>query len=56
MRRYVWLRDFTTQTYLNELQTYSNHIELSEENRAALLACIAKMIDERYGGRITKAY
>jgi SAM-dependent methyltransferase len=56
LRRHVWLRDFTTQTYIDELNTYSNHIELSEENRAALLACIRGLIDTRYAGRITKAY
>jgi SAM-dependent methyltransferase len=55
-RRHVWLRPFTTQTYLDELNTYSGHIALSDENRLRLLACIAEMIDERYGGRITKAY
>ena len=56
MRRHVWQRDFTTQTYLDELNTYSSHIELSAEDRSALLSCIAAMIDGRYGGRITKAY
>jgi SAM-dependent methyltransferase len=55
-RRYVWLRDFTTQTYIDELNTYSNHIALSETNRRGLLACIRELSDGRYGGRITKAY
>lgn len=55
-RRYVWLRDFTAQTYIDELNTYSNHIALSEKNRGELLACISELIDGRYGGRITKAY
>ncbi|HYM16809.1 MAG TPA: class I SAM-dependent methyltransferase, partial [Dehalococcoidia bacterium] len=56
LRRYVWLRDFTTQTYIDEINTYSSHIELSGENRAALLACVRELIDSQYGGRITKAY
>jgi|CXWL01.1.fsa_nt_gi SAM-dependent methyltransferase len=55
-RRYVWLRNFTTQTYIDELNTYSAKLALSEEDRRALLSCIRTMIDERYGGRITKAY
>lgn len=55
-RRYVWLRDFTAATYMDELNTYSGHIVLSEENRRALLDCVRRMIDEEYGGRITKAY
>ncbi len=56
LRRHLWLRDFTTQTYIDELNTYSGHIDLSEENRTALLACIRDLIDTRYAGRITKAY
>jgi SAM-dependent methyltransferase len=55
-RRYVWLRDFTTETYLGELNTYSGHIALPDEDRAALLDCVARLIDTRYDGRITKAY
>lgn len=55
-RRYVWLREFTTQTYIDELGTYSSHLALDEEHRRALLACVRALIDERYGGRITKAY
>jgi SAM-dependent methyltransferase len=55
-RRHVWTRDFTTQTYIDELRTYSGNIALSEENRTALLSCIATLIDSRYNGSITKAY
>lgn len=55
-RRYLWERDFTTESYLGELNTYSGHIALSEENRRALLECISTLIDSKYGGRITKAY
>lgn len=56
VRRHVWLREFTTQSYIDEIGTYSTNLELSEENRQGLHACIARMIDERWGGRITKAY
>lgn len=55
-RRHVWLRQFTTATYIDELNTYSGHIALPETDRAALLACIAAHIDRDYGGAITKAY
>jgi SAM-dependent methyltransferase len=55
-RRYTWLRKFTTETYLGELSTYSNHIALSHADREALFACIAARIDRDYGGQITKAY
>jgi len=54
--RYVWLREFTTQTYLDELNTYSGHLALDQSNRAALLSCIGTMIDERYGNHIAKTY
>ncbi len=54
--RHVWLRDFTTQTYIDELNTYSGKLALSEADRTALLSCIRTMIDEQYGGRMTKAY
>lgn len=55
-RRYIWLREFTTQTYLDELGTYSSHLALDEANRHALLSCVGALIDERYGGQIAKAY
>ncbi|HXK34593.1 MAG TPA: class I SAM-dependent methyltransferase [Dehalococcoidia bacterium] len=55
-RRYTWLRDFTMRTYIGELNTYSNHIALSEEDRRALLECVARLIDGDFGGRVTKAY
>lgn len=55
-RRYTWLREFTTATYLGELNTYSSHIALPDEDREALLACITERIDRDYGGHITKAY
>ena len=55
-RRHAWLREFTTATYIDEIGTYSANLELSVEDREALHACIAEMIDTRYGGRIVKAY
>jgi SAM-dependent methyltransferase len=55
-RRHVWLREFTTQTYIDEIGTYSSNLGLSEEGREALHSCIAALIDGEYGGGITKAY
>lgn len=54
--RHAWLRDFTTETYLAEISTYSSTLELGDDNRTALLECIRRLIDERYDGAITKAY
>jgi len=56
LRRYVWLRDFTTQTYIDEISTYSGHIALSPDDRASLLACVSELLERGYGGAITKAY
>lgn len=56
VRRYEWERAFTTETYLGELNTYSNHIALDDEARGALLACVGSLINARYGGRIRKRY
>ena len=55
-RRYEWDRSYTTATYLDTLRTYSGHRALAPEARRGLLACIADLIESRYGGRITKRY
>jgi SAM-dependent methyltransferase len=56
VRRYAWDQHYTTRTYLDVLLTYSGHLALPPESRAGLLACIARLIDSRYGGRIAKRY
>jgi hypothetical protein len=38
------------------LRTYSGHRALAPAARAALLGCIAELIDGRFGGQITKRY
>jgi SAM-dependent methyltransferase len=55
-RRHLWLRDFTTASYIDEIGTYSGNLDLPEPAREALHSCIARLIDEHYDGRITKAY
>lgn len=55
-RRYFWTLPYTTKTYLDVLRTYSGHIALEEPNRSRLYACIGRLIDSKYGGRIEKAY
>lgn len=54
--RYYWEQEYTTEGYLDVLRTYSGHIALPDEARNGLLACIRDLIDNRYGGKITKAY
>ncbi|MGW2639224.1 class I SAM-dependent methyltransferase [Streptomyces sp. NPDC001348] len=55
-RRYEQDLTYTTAEYLDVLRTYSGHRALSEVARNGLLACIAGLIDGRYGGRVTKRY
>ena len=55
-RRYEWEHAYTTATYLDLLSTYSGHLALDDTSRAALLDCIATLIDSHYGGTITKRY
>jgi hypothetical protein len=55
-RRYEWDLSYTTAAYLDTLLTYSGHRALAPEARRGLLACIADLIESRYGGRITKRY
>jgi hypothetical protein len=47
---------YTTAEYLDLLCTYSGHRALDGDRRAALLHCIAAIIDGRHGGRIAKRY
>jgi SAM-dependent methyltransferase len=54
--RYEWERTYTTAEYLDLLYSYSGHRRLAAERRAGLLACIAELIDGRFGGRIAKRY
>jgi SAM-dependent methyltransferase len=55
-RRYEWEQPYTTAAYLDVLCTYSGHRALAPAARRGLLGCIARLIDSRYGGRITKRY
>jgi SAM-dependent methyltransferase len=55
-RRYERDIDYTTAEYLDLLCTYSNHRALEPDARDALLHCIARLMDERHGGRVAKRY
>lgn len=55
-RRYEWDLSYSTSAYIETLMTYSSHRALAPKARANLLACIAHLIESRYGGRITKRY
>lgn len=47
---------YSTAEYIDVLSTYSGHRDLPPEEHDGLLGCIARVIDERFGGRIAKRY
>ncbi|RKN12008.1 class I SAM-dependent methyltransferase [Streptomyces radicis] len=55
-RRYEHDLTYTTADYLDLLRTYSGHRALPGATRDGLLACVAGLIDGRYGGRVTKRH
>ena len=55
-RRYEWELEYSTAQYLDTLRTYSGHRALAADARRGLLACIADLIEARYGGRVRKRY
>jgi SAM-dependent methyltransferase len=55
MRRYPWTATYTTQQYLDLIDTYSDHATLPEERRAGLYQAIAAVLDRR-GGTLTLPY
>jgi len=53
-RRYEWELGHTTQEYLDLLRSYSSHRALTPDARDGLFACITRLMDGRFGGRIAK--
>ena len=56
VKTYPWSQVYTTQTYLQLLNTYSDHRQLDAATRAELYQGIAAIIDTKYKGVITKPY
>lgn len=56
VRRYEWDVTYSTPEYRDLLLTYSGHLALEPEAQRNLLACIGGLIDDRFGGSITKRY
>jgi SAM-dependent methyltransferase len=54
VRCYPWSETYDSARYTALLRTFSGHIALPDDVREPLIADVAGMIDERYGGRITK--
>ncbi|MGZ3425789.1 MAG: class I SAM-dependent methyltransferase [Polyangia bacterium] len=55
-RHYPWRAEYDARSYARLLGTYSDHLRLPDDVRAALLDGIAALIDTRFGGRIAKHY
>ncbi len=55
-RRYEREISYTTAEYLDLLMTYSDHIQLTAEQREGLLGCLGDLIEGEFGGRIVKRY
>jgi len=55
-RRYEHEQTYSTAEYRDLLLSYLGHRAMEPAARRGLLACIARLIDERYGGRIAKRY
>ena len=55
-RRHEWEVTYSAATYCELLGTYSPNLALPDDLRDGLLDCIATLIDERFGGTITKRY
>ena len=56
VRQYEWSQAYSTSDYLDLLLTYSGHLALGDHARIGLLDCIGALIDDYYGGSITKRY
>ena len=54
IRRYPWTETYDTGRYLQFLMTSSEHIAMQHEERAPLLADIASLIAQDFGGRVVK--
>lgn len=55
VQSYPWVERYTTEAYLGLLNTYSDHLRLSETRRLALFEAVAELID-RHGGQIERPY
>jgi SAM-dependent methyltransferase len=56
IRRYVWPVDYTADTYIDVLNTYSNHIAWPQWKRDKLFAEVRRLIAIRPDGRVRKHY
>ena len=56
VQTYPWFQSYTSQTYIQLLNTYSDHRNLETSIRTQLHQSIAAVMDSKYNGVITKPY
>ena len=56
MLKYRWETEYTAQTYVKLLNTYSDHIALEKDTRIELFDSIENLIETDFGGRIVKEH
>ena len=56
LRRYERELTYSSSEYRELLLTYSGHRAMEPDAQRGLLSCLARLIDERYGGQIVKRY
>jgi SAM-dependent methyltransferase len=54
VKRHVWTVDYSADTYIDVLNTYSGHIAFEQWQRNKLYAEVRRLIAQRPGGRIRK--
>ncbi len=55
-RTYDWTAEFDSVQYLKLLNTFSGHLALSEQTKARLFKAISDLINDEYGGVISRPY
>jgi SAM-dependent methyltransferase len=55
-RRHEWEVTYSAATYCELLGTYSTNLALPDDLRDDMFGCIGSLIDERFGGSVTKRY
>ena len=55
-REYPWSHEYSSDGFTSMTSTRSDVLLLADDARAALLAAVARMIDDEFGGTITVAW
>ena len=56
VRKYRWEQKYSSESYVELLNTYSDHLALSLETRKQLYEAIKNHIEVKFNGRIIKEY